>query len=618
MTVDVSLPRSRPETGSRRVVGARGQTLTHGLVAVALGWWALALTRDAGGTDGWSLVIGIALCLPALAVTKVGHIRSRVLALALTPGLVALVLNLTSPTGWTGLDTAASALYAGLLALVVLGYARTPSRRLVVVAWLAVAALDQFGQGWLAWWGGGDTQALMLGSFGWHNPFAAFLAGPVVIGWCLLMRGSGAARLAAALTVPWLGAAIMLSGSRATLGLCVLAALGLAVFSVRGWDELAWLAGGVVSAPMAVWLLSAPWLMGAGSALPVAATNRVESGSGNFILRAYYDWAGLQLAARRPLTGAGYDSYGPAGSQYMPDHVAASDYVHNGWIQALVDGGIVLAIPVVIATAWPAIRALRRVLAGRRAGANAVQLGASTAVLVLLAHALFDIDWQYPSVVALFAITAALLPWRTQAMNNQRAGSGAAPIATSAFLVVTLLLAVTAGLMAAALRQPDAELPRWAAAVESAVPFHSWALNAPNAERDGQRLLQAATLDPATFDGLMASTSRAAMDDPALAQIRSLALALRGERSEALDLSDQALPERPRPTVVLLRAEVLEQVGDVAAARLWVELNLARLQELQGNVPTAELEEWLDVRGTRTSGVVAEQPGSVGSGGVDQ
>ena len=38
---------------------------------------------------------------------------------------------------------------------------------------------------------------------------------------------------------------MLLSGSRATLGFCLLAALGLRRFAVRGWRELGWLAGAV-------------------------------------------------------------------------------------------------------------------------------------------------------------------------------------------------------------------------------------------------------------------------------------------------------------------------------------------------------------------------------------
>ena len=293
--------------------------------------------------------------------------------------------------------------------------------------------------------------------------------------------------------------------------------------------------------------------------------------------------------------------------------------VHNGWLQALVDGGLVLAVPVVLVTGWPALRALRRILAGRRAGANAVQLGASAAVLVLLAHALFDVDWQYPSLLALYRrarraaalaelgarggtrLAVTLLRWSRQACCRRgRPGSpgGAERYGPGA----------PAGAAA-----PVGDLRSTRSS-----PFQQWSQRAPVALQDGRRLLEPSPMDDQLFDQLMASTQRAAEDDPALAQVRALALARQGDLDDALALSDRVLTAEPRPPVILLRAEVLEAVGDGSAARLWVELNLARLQELQGNVPTADLEKWLDVRSdTRSPGSASAQPDGAGSGGVE-
>jgi len=556
---------------------------------VALGWWALPLTRSGAGVEPWVLVPAALACLPLLLLAGTPRLRPVFIVVALAPGVVALLLNPVSRTGWSGLDVAATWLYAGLLGLGVLAYARSPRRRLLVVSILGVAALDQFGQGWLAWWGGGDVSALMTGTVGWHNPFAAFVAAPLLVGWCLVMRGRGAVRLGAALLVPWLGAAVLLSGSRATIGLVLLGALTLVLFAVRSWGEVIRLGGAVSAAPAAVWLLSSSWLMPLGSAVTNTALGRDEAAGGNLVLRAHYDWAGLQLAGQHPLTGAGFDSYGPAGAQYMPADIAASSLVHNGWIQGLVDGGLLLALPLVLATGWPALRALRRVVTGRRAGANAIQLGVSLAALVLLGHALFDIDWQYPSLVALYAITAALLPWRSRRSHDSPTASGA----TGVVLAVTVGTTVVVSLVSTAMEFPGAAPPAWVRPVEAAIGFRSVALGLPTAAKDGAQLLAAATFDQAEFGDLMARTAAPAADDPALAQTRALALVQRGQIEQGLALSTDVLPATPRPPVILLRADVLAAAGEADQATEWVVYHRDRIQSLQGNVPTTELDNWL-------------------------
>ncbi|HVQ86830.1 MAG TPA: O-antigen ligase family protein [Actinomycetes bacterium] len=582
--------RSTPTTWHQAKWQPTKRLFPHAAILLALGWWALPLTRSGAGVDAWSMAAALLACVPLLVVTRAWQIRWPYLAVALVPGMVALALNFTSRTGWTGLGDAAAWLYAGLLGLGVLAYAVTPRRRLLVVTIIGVAGLDQFGQGWLAWWGQGDIHAMISGTIGWHNQFGAFVAAPLILAWCLVIRGSGAARLAAALLVPWLGAGVLLSGSRATIGLVLLAAMTLMVLVIRSWGELARLTGCVLSAPAAVWLLSGSWFMPGSGGVAATALSRDQAAEGNFLVRFHYDWAGLILASKHPLTGSGFDSFGVSGAQYMPADTAASEFVHNGWVQALVDGGILWLLPVVLATAWPAIRAVRRLLAGRRNGANAIQIGVSLALLVLLGHALFDTDWRYPSLLALYAVLAALVPWRSRTALRQ---VRVATFLGSTVLAMAVVCALGASVVDTTQTNPEAVPPVWVKGIDDLTSVRDLATRLPTSAADQARLLASSGLPDATFSDLMARTAAAAEDNPTLAQIRALALARRGQTDAARQLSESSLPALPRPPVVVWRAEVLAETDGVAPARAWVQLQLDRLRALQGGVPLAELEEWL-------------------------
>ncbi|MEO8330668.1 MAG: hypothetical protein ABI586_11725, partial [Candidatus Nanopelagicales bacterium] len=256
--VSIDEPRtSRPALPhtTRDARDALKDALPHLAVVIALGWWALPLTRAGGGTDAWSIASALLACIPLLVVARAWELRWPYLLTALAPGVVALLLNAVSRTGWSGLGDAATWLYAGFIGIGVLAYAVTPGRRLLVVALIGVAGIDQFGQGWLAWWGQGDIHATISGTFGWHNPFGAFVAAGLILGWALVVRGTSvggegslgrSASLAAILLVPWLGAAVLLSGSRATLGLVLVAGGALAVCVVRTKGEALRLVGCVL------------------------------------------------------------------------------------------------------------------------------------------------------------------------------------------------------------------------------------------------------------------------------------------------------------------------------------------------------------------------------------
>jgi hypothetical protein len=115
-----------------------------------------------------------------------------------------------------------------------------------------------------------------------------------------------------------------------------------------------------------------------------------------------------------------------------------------------------------------------------------------------------------------------------------------------------------------------------------------------NATSDRSLLARAKTLDEATFAAVMARTERLSVLDPGLAQARALAVGQRGDIDLMQTMSAASLPASPRPPVILSRAEVLWLSGEQSQARTWVQTHYDRLVGLQGNLPLADLEQWLE------------------------
>ena len=139
--------------------------------------------------------------LPLLAAAFVAVRPWRVLPPAVdrpghAVGLGALVVVLTAPTGWAGGDDAASYAFAAELGLVVLAWARTPGRRLLLLTGvLGAAGRASSRSGWLPWWGMQDPMKLFEGTFYWHNQVGIFLAAGAVLGLGAIAAGRPAALL---------------------------------------------------------------------------------------------------------------------------------------------------------------------------------------------------------------------------------------------------------------------------------------------------------------------------------------------------------------------------------------------------------------------------------------
>jgi O-antigen ligase len=557
----VAARRSPPHTASH-------WTRYGGVEAVAavlaLLTWGITLTHAFGGRAPFTLALTVAATLPLLVVTR-AHRRVPLPAVAalVAPGLIALALNAFSATGWSGLVEASSWLLAGVLAAGIASYARKPTHRNLVVVVLLVVGLQQLAQAWYPWWGGGDPTIGLVGSFYWLNQFAAFQGGIAVLGVAVAMRSSGNLRTFAVVSTPVIAAGVWLSGSRAGLAMWLLGAALVAALGARRVRQSAVVGGQVVVSFVLAWLLASPALMGAANGVTgLTAANRGDAAS-DALHRVDFWHAALTLALRHPWLGTGFDSFGMASTPLLPVDQEGSSLVHNGWLQPLVDGGLLLAVPVVLITAWPALRALRRLRGARRGGTDIATVGAAVALLMLLAHSLFDFDWTYPSLLCLYAIVAGLLPWRLRPLANRPTGGPLAAGLLAAAVVLASTAALVAGAQACRLSPPQVAWQRLAMHV---LPLDSMAAALPT-QAQAVAVLRSANTESA-FDvrGAVAQTRRAAQDDPSLGQLRALALIQIGDVSSGRALSDAAFPADPTPGTVVGRAEVLRATGDEAAA----------------------------------------------------
>jgi O-antigen ligase len=392
-------------------------------VPLALLWWATGLTWATGGRDPH--VLSVALVLLALAAGLVRPWRTLPvveLAAAVAVGAAAFAVTAVAPTGWDGASAAASWTYAAALLPVVRAWATPGRRRDVLLLALVAGPLLSFARGWTAWWGGEDARRPFVGTFYWHNQQAVFLALGTVAGLVLALVARRAIRGAGWLAVALCGAGVVVSTSRAALAALVLGllALGLVALTVRAWRVAACVPVAALLVAGTSWLLTGPPFF-AHRVTPLAgtearaATGQSLAANGGHRLDDWR-WAG-RVFEHWPLTGTGFHGFA-AGSKELAGSGSGSltPYAHNGFLQLLVDGGLLLAVPVLLALALLAVAVGGQLLAARRTR-DWTTIGAAAALLVLAAHSAVDFDWGYPALLSAFALTAALaVPARSGAV----------------------------------------------------------------------------------------------------------------------------------------------------------------------------------------------------------
>lgn len=434
----------------RGVVAAAARHAPTAAVVATLAWWATYLTWGMGGREPHVLSTGCGLLLvSALLVRPWRSLSPATLTLGTALGLAAFLVVATAPTGAAGLHEAASYTFTAQLGLVVLAWATTSGRRTFLLGSVLVAAAAQFTQGWLPWWGLQDQARLFQGTFYWHNQAGIFLAAGALLGFAVVAQGRSPLRPLGWVVAPLCTAGTVYTTSRGSqlglvLGLTLLLALAVharrrhgqalrgAPWRVLGAAAVAWAVTNVLTGP--------PFF-----AERVSATASTAARSDSFVsngVQRFEDWRrAVAIFAEWPLTGAGFYSYDSATVAVTTkrDGVSTS-FAHNGFLQALSDGGVALALPLFLAVLLVLVAGARALPASLRAG-DLVQPGALVTFVVLLLHSGIDFDWTYPSLLSLAALVGALAlpPGSVRRTTGRRAG------AAVAVLSVLLLVAAAVG-----------------------------------------------------------------------------------------------------------------------------------------------------------------------------
>ena len=405
----------------------------HVCLTLVAAVWLLVVTPSSGGLHDARTALLSASLVPALLVVRPWQRAPRWLLVAVVAAaLGALLVLVVNPPGWDQADSPGSQLTGLLVLPVVLAYARTPARRRAV-AWIVVAAaLLQVWPAWLAWWGGRDPNRLVVGTFYWHNQLGTWLAACGAVAGGLAVRTTGRGRAVALTTATVAGTGVVLSTSRASLILWLLALGGALVLAVGARPRLPALASAAVVPALVVGLVllltsslffpdhewaGVPMLQRTPSAGAGPQTGADPSGRGASTLAGNgddrLDWTEAALAGwlGSPLLGHGFGSFERTAEPRLRDDTARSPWVHNGPAEALTSGGLVFGGPVVLISLWLAVGALRALLRRRRHRGedDGVRAAAALGTLVLLAHTLVDFDWHYSSLVVLLGVTGALV-----------------------------------------------------------------------------------------------------------------------------------------------------------------------------------------------------------------
>lgn len=580
--------------------GLRGSSMLvvaeFAAVGLALVVLAVLVTPARGGRDVERMAYGLASLVPALALTRPWrHVPMVELWAAATVAVTSLLVPFLAPSGWSDALRPAAWAYAAVIMVVARGFARDAQRRAALGAAVVLVAMDAFSRAWLPWWGGRDPAIPMIGSFYWHNPFAAYVLVGAIIGVAVVVlspwsRGSLIGWLAAPLCV----AGVVLSTSRATMLLLAASALLLVLVGAARVGRRAVVRGVavcVLSFALLVLVTSSLVFPNAPGTPLGGAERRSAAGEGvsrNSAFRVEFWEAAVRVWRDYPVTGAGYDTFASASAHYLDPGAVRSPAAHNGVLQELADGGLVHGLPIaagftaaLLALAAIIVRALRATV-----DASPAALGAAVATGAVFGHAFLDFDWMYPSCLAITGLVlglglsgrAAVRPPQTSADAPRSTARGVAARGAVALIVLTAGLS---GLALVESRRVDREI-RVAENASRRDKPRAARLAADIRPRLGDPRPWVAVLDysialgsdrplplpPATVRQAVRETERLAQVDPGVAAQRALARYVLGDRVAATRamaaLVDQEYQFRPGLTVPLAR--LLAEDGDDKAA----------------------------------------------------
>jgi O-antigen ligase len=397
-------------------------------VAVACAWWLVAVPRLWGGRGGGAVTVGAILTAVAVVAVRPDRwLPARATVLAASISVAAVAVAVFAPTGWSGATTAASYVCAAWIAVVVAaGIAQ--DRRLVdvVMALVVMGVLVEVAESWLAWWGGESAAAPMIGTFYWHDPFAAFLVPGSLIGLSLWLRRTGAVGILGLFGLVVGSIGLVYSTSRAADACFAAGALVVIGPNLveRGLAGLRRAGAAVALTAFSVWGIAGPPFFPHRSS-PFAGTAARSSGqslgqNGGYRLDFWRE--ALGVFERHPVTGGGYHSLATASVGHDPNGWPLSPLAHSGYLQALSDGGLLLALPFLVTVAavcWWVLRDCGSAI--RRREFSTAGFAVPVATAVMLAHSAVDFDWSYAADFTLVAILAGIVGGRHAAARSDDA-----------------------------------------------------------------------------------------------------------------------------------------------------------------------------------------------------
>jgi O-antigen ligase len=566
-----------------------GQLLEHAAVVLLMLWWAGPMTRAQGGRGPGATAWALALLVPALLLTRAWSRVSAVLLIAAwAVPLGALAMCLLAPSGWNGADDLASYTLASLLVPVIVAYGRTPERRSALVAAIVLAGMVEFAEAFLPWWGGGNPAVAMIGTFFWWNPYAAFLLPGALLGAALVIGNRTPWRLVGWASAPLCVAGIVFSSSRATLALLVLGLLltGLVCLAFDGRRRALarWLGVAVLSVAVCIGVSGPPFFEHRGSLTSTeqAKAARGESVAQNSTYRLQFWQRSVEVFVHHPLAGAGSHTLVEASAPYVPVTFARSNLVHNGYLQALSDGGLLLGLPFLASWAAVLLAACRLLLSiRRRADERWLRMAAPLALVLSAAHSGVDFDWSHPSDLVLTALLAALVLGVPVSRTETAPRRSRRRWVVTALVAVPMLLAGTAAVAVVRWHQTPGGITR----LRLAPPARAAALRAEGSGlfRDFRwpvaLLVTATGTEPLVRDTGVAHpdlqwalerTAREASIDPSTALLRARGLLVLGRTSEAVAVVEQNLARLTvarSGSIADQASAVLASAGDTKAAR---------------------------------------------------
>ena len=406
MTAATIQPLARPSLSA-----LQGLRPADAAVGATLAWWATAFTWGSGGQDPHLLTVSLVLLAVATAAVRPWErLPAWLVGLVASVGVAAFTVALVSPSGWKGAIEAASYVFASQLGLVLVAWL-DEQRRTGLAALLLAATLFEFAKGFVQWWASGSADHIFVGTFYWHNQTGVFLVMGVALGLMLVDQPSPVVAGLGWLAVPLCSAGVVYTTSRAAQ-IAMLLAYGVAGLAAVGFHgrrliSLGRLAVLAALSVVVTQFLAGPPVFSERVTASLGQGDRHEPLTGTTAYRLDFWRQGWDVFTHWPLTGAGFHSFAEASKRVDPGKQVSSAYAHNGFVQLLSDGGLVLTVPVVavLAVAW--LAGARRAVAGARSG-DSVQAAAFLALTLLLLHSGMDFDWGYPSLLSAAALLAAL------------------------------------------------------------------------------------------------------------------------------------------------------------------------------------------------------------------